>query len=171
MRIARRRPHPIWADPQSPHWWETIVPNFSPQQFVQHFLVSRESFEYICDRLRPALGRRDTNFRFCVPIRKRVAIALWKLATRSAYRTISHCLESASVLCAYVFRRSAARPSRCCFPFTSEPPMLISWWRKPWESTIVVQLMEATFLSWHQMNTHVTTTTGMDGILLFCRQL
>ncbi len=72
------------------HWWDTIVPTFSPIQFIQNFCVSRESFEYICHRLRHILERRDTNYRLCVPLRKRVAIALWKRAIGGEYRSVSH---------------------------------------------------------------------------------
>ncbi|XP_077056092.1 uncharacterized protein LOC143707263 [Siphateles boraxobius] len=88
--IARRRPPVVWAHPRSQHWWDTIVPDFNAQQFLHNFRVSRGSFEYICSRLRPDMGRRNTNYRMCVTIRKRVAIAIWKLATGSEYRTISH---------------------------------------------------------------------------------
>lgn len=52
--------------------------------------MSRESFEYICGRVRYVMGRTNTNYRLWVPFRKRVAIAIWKLATGSEYRTISH---------------------------------------------------------------------------------
>uniref|UniRef100_A0A8C9XNI3 Zgc:113227 n=1 Tax=Sander lucioperca TaxID=283035 RepID=A0A8C9XNI3_SANLU len=55
-----------------------------------NFRVSPESFEYICSHVKHAMGRRNTNYRLCVPIRKRVAIAIWKLATGGEYRTISH---------------------------------------------------------------------------------
>uniref|UniRef100_A0A8C9XPY7 Zgc:113227 n=1 Tax=Sander lucioperca TaxID=283035 RepID=A0A8C9XPY7_SANLU len=76
--------------PRSDHWWDTIVPDFTPLQFMQNFRVSPESFEYICSHVKHAMGRRNTNYRLCVPIRKRVAIAIWKLATGGEYRTISH---------------------------------------------------------------------------------
>ncbi len=36
------------------------------------------------------MERRDTNYRLCVPLRKRVAIALWKLATGGEYKRVSH---------------------------------------------------------------------------------
>ena len=36
------------------------------------------------------MGRGNTNYRLCIPIEKHVAIAIWKLATGSEYRTISH---------------------------------------------------------------------------------
>lgn len=88
--IARRRPPVVWAHPRSRHWWDTIVPDFTAEQLVQNFRVSRESFEYICGRVRSDMGRRNTNYRMCVTIQKQVAIAIRKLATGSEYRTISH---------------------------------------------------------------------------------
>ncbi|XP_029965215.1 protein ANTAGONIST OF LIKE HETEROCHROMATIN PROTEIN 1-like [Salarias fasciatus] len=50
--------------------------------------------------MRPFMEQRDTAFRSCVPLRKRVAIALWKLATGSEYRGIAHLFDvSRSVAC------------------------------------------------------------------------
>ncbi|XP_027011351.2 protein ANTAGONIST OF LIKE HETEROCHROMATIN PROTEIN 1 [Tachysurus fulvidraco] len=87
---ARRRSPAIWAYPRSEHWWQTIVPDFTPQQFLLNFRMAPETFEYICSRVKHVMERRNTNFRLCVSSRKRVAIAIWKLATGSEYRTISH---------------------------------------------------------------------------------
>ncbi|XP_043097547.1 protein ANTAGONIST OF LIKE HETEROCHROMATIN PROTEIN 1 [Puntigrus tetrazona] len=87
--IMRRRTSAVWSYPREHKWWDTIVPAFTPEQFIQNFRVSRESFEYICCRLRHVLQRRNTNFRLCVPLKKRIAIALWKLATGSEYRSVS----------------------------------------------------------------------------------
>lgn len=90
LRIRARRLAVVWAYPRAQHWWDVIVPTFTPMQFIQNFRVSRESFEYICHHLRHVLERRQNNYRLCVPVRKRVAIALWKLATGSEYRSVSH---------------------------------------------------------------------------------
>ncbi|XP_054599295.2 uncharacterized protein [Nothobranchius furzeri] len=51
--------------------------------------MSEETFIFLCNKLRPALQRKDTFFRGCVPLRKIVAIALWKFATGSDYIPIS----------------------------------------------------------------------------------
>lgn len=89
--IKRRRMSPVvWAYPRSYYWWDTIVPGFNSEQFIQNVWVSREFFHYICHRLSRVLERRNTNYRSCVPVRKRVAIAIWKLATNSEYRSVSH---------------------------------------------------------------------------------
>uniref|UniRef100_A0A3Q0RQP3 Uncharacterized protein n=1 Tax=Amphilophus citrinellus TaxID=61819 RepID=A0A3Q0RQP3_AMPCI len=71
-------------------WWDVIVPAFTNAQWVQNFRMSREVFHSLCNKLRPAMERRDTTSRECVPVRKRVAIALWKLATGSDCRSIGH---------------------------------------------------------------------------------
>ncbi|XP_013883252.1 putative nuclease HARBI1 isoform X3 [Austrofundulus limnaeus] len=52
--------------------------------------MSEETLLYLCDRLRPAMERNDTSFQLCVPLKKRVAIALWKLATGCEFRSIGH---------------------------------------------------------------------------------
>nr|XP_054590279.1 uncharacterized protein LOC129154569 [Nothobranchius furzeri] len=51
--------------------------------------MSEETFMFLCNKLRPALQRKDTFFCECVPPRKIVAVALWKFATGSDYRPIS----------------------------------------------------------------------------------
>lgn len=80
----------MWAYPRSDNWGDTIVLDFTPFQFMQNFRVSPESFEYIFSQVKHVMGRRNTNYHLCVPIQKRVAIAIWKLATGGEYRTISH---------------------------------------------------------------------------------
>ncbi|XP_077319420.1 uncharacterized protein LOC143941255 [Lithobates pipiens] len=52
--------------------------------------MSEETFSYLCANLHPAMEKQNTTFRACLPVRKRVAIALWKLATNSEYRSIGH---------------------------------------------------------------------------------
>ena len=57
---------------------------------MDNFRMSEETFMYLLNKMRPALQRQDTNFRLCVPLKKIVAIALWKLATNGEYRSICH---------------------------------------------------------------------------------
>ena len=124
--VARRRSPVVWAHPRCHYWWDTIVPDFTSVQFMQNFRVSRESFDYICSRVQHVIGRMDTNYRLCVPNQKRVAIAIWKLATGSEYRTISHLFGCVIVI---VFRISAARSSKCCSLSTLPALMLRGWWK------------------------------------------
>lgn len=80
----------VWVHKRVDDWWQTVVPSFTDDQWMQNFRMSRETFQYICRRLKPALEKMDTNYRIAVPLQKRVAVALWKLATNAEYRSVSH---------------------------------------------------------------------------------
>ncbi|XP_006639987.2 uncharacterized protein [Lepisosteus oculatus] len=79
-----------WTNIQSTDWWERVVMNeFQPRDWLEKFRMSKDTFFYICTKLKPKLARQDTHFRLALPLEKRVAVALWRLATNVEYRTIS----------------------------------------------------------------------------------
>ncbi|XP_051579062.1 uncharacterized protein gpr132a isoform X1 [Myxocyprinus asiaticus] len=80
----------VWAYPRTSDWWEITAQRFTDDQWLEDFRVSRETFKSICTTVKPALERRDTAFRLCIPLEKRVAIALYKLASTSEYRTVGN---------------------------------------------------------------------------------
>ncbi|XP_077476254.1 uncharacterized protein LOC144089370 [Stigmatopora argus] len=83
----RTRP---WTTVPSTDWWERVVmTEFQPSDWLDKFRMSRETFFFICDKLRSRLTRQDTSFRLALPVEKRVAVALWRLASNVEYRTIS----------------------------------------------------------------------------------
>ncbi|XP_029923749.1 putative nuclease HARBI1 [Myripristis murdjan] len=84
----RRRPK-VWFYPRSSDWWENTAAAFTDDQWLQHFRVSRKTFSYICTTLRPQLKRQDTTYRLCIPLQKRVALALYKLANPCDYKTVA----------------------------------------------------------------------------------
>ncbi|XP_034062531.1 uncharacterized protein LOC117540122 [Gymnodraco acuticeps] len=81
---CHRRPC-VWMLDRATEWWGVIVPSFTHTQWVENFRMSEETYVYLCNKLRPAMERQDTPFRECIPLKKRVAIALWKLATGSEF--------------------------------------------------------------------------------------
>ena len=68
------------------------------------------------------MEKQNTNFRRCVPLKKRLAIALWKLATGSEYRSVGHLFGvSITTVCRCVQEFSVAAeallvPEQICFP-------------------------------------------------------
>lgn len=62
---------------------------FQPSDWLDKFRMSKETFFYLCEKVRPRLARQDTSFRLALPVEKRVAVALWRLASNIEYRTIS----------------------------------------------------------------------------------
>ena len=48
-----------------------------------------DTFEILCEELRPHLQRQTTRFREPIGVEMRVAITIWRLATNIEYRTIA----------------------------------------------------------------------------------
>ncbi|XP_018801281.1 PREDICTED: uncharacterized protein LOC108976541 [Bactrocera latifrons] len=49
--------------------------------------MSRELFKILCNEL-TNIGKRDTIYRQCIPLEKRIAIALFALGFSAEYRTV-----------------------------------------------------------------------------------
>ena len=76
---------------------------------VGKFRISRDTFHFLCDKLRPVIARQNTRFRRCICVEKRLAITLWCLATCAEYRTIGHLFGVARcTLCVIVHNTCAA---------------------------------------------------------------
>ncbi|XP_049268088.1 uncharacterized protein LOC125757050 [Rhipicephalus sanguineus] len=70
----------VWAYPREVSWYETTLPHVPDNVFKENFRVNRATFDYIvsvCESMR----RLDTNMRKAIPLKKRVAIALYRLTT------------------------------------------------------------------------------------------
>ena len=52
--------------------------------------MSQAIFAYMCDELRSAIEKANTEMRKAIPVEQRVALTLWYLATNTDYRTIGH---------------------------------------------------------------------------------
>ena len=72
-------------------WWDTVVElSFKDADWLQNFRMRKRTFAFICNTLSCSLKKEDTQLRRAIPIRKRVGVAIWRLATNSDYRTIGH---------------------------------------------------------------------------------
>ena len=81
----------LWMKERSNHWWEHVVNStFTPQDWLQNFRMSQQTFLYLCDELRSSIEKSNTVMRRAVPTEMRVALTLWFLATGADYRTIGH---------------------------------------------------------------------------------
>ena len=77
--------------PRSSQWWEDVVlQTFREHDWIENFRVSKDTFQYLCDQLRPVIEKQNTNMRECISLKRRVAITLWVLATTVDYRTVGH---------------------------------------------------------------------------------
>ncbi|XP_056466534.1 uncharacterized protein LOC130405474 [Gadus chalcogrammus] len=79
----------VWSYPRPNAWWETTATGFTDHQWLQHFRVSWVTFSFLCGALRRRLKRQDTTYRLCIPLSKRVALALYKLGNPCSYKTVA----------------------------------------------------------------------------------
>ena len=79
--IAQQASPSVWVRSKVDDWWKNVVPSFTDEPWIANFRMSRDTFQYVCRRLKPSLERMDTTYRLAVQLEKRVAVAIWKLAT------------------------------------------------------------------------------------------
>lgn len=81
---------PIWVRNRSPgqNFWSSAE-LFDDEEWKAQFRVSRATFDYLVDRIGPAIRRRRTNYRVPIEPRRRLAITLWWFARSGEYRSIA----------------------------------------------------------------------------------
>ena len=82
-----RRARRAWAWPRNQFWFESLLQgDFVEDWWKENFRTSRRTFEYIVRVVGPDLTKRGTRLRQCIHVNKRVAVALWRLATGDTCR-------------------------------------------------------------------------------------
>jgi len=85
----RRGGLPPWRLPPISRFWEVDVPRFTEAQFQKEFHVSKRTFNYLCNALKPTLMKKDANLRVIISLEKRIAVALALLASKNEYASIA----------------------------------------------------------------------------------
>ncbi|KAK6120394.1 hypothetical protein DH2020_045874 [Rehmannia glutinosa] len=80
----------LWVKSRSNAWWEQVnSPDFPEEEFKKAFRMSRGTFDMICEELESVVTKKDTMLRLAIPVRQRVAVCIWRLATGEALREVS----------------------------------------------------------------------------------
>ncbi|KAG5103408.1 hypothetical protein JHK84_048377 [Glycine max] len=80
----------LWVKDRSGAWWdECNKEDFPEEDFKKAFRMGRETFDMICEELNSAIVKEDTTLRNAIPVRQRVAVCLWRLATGDPLRIVS----------------------------------------------------------------------------------
>ncbi|XP_018455779.2 protein ALP1-like [Raphanus sativus] len=80
----------LWVKDRSRAWWEERSRSDYPEEdFRRAFRMSKSTFELICNELNPAVAKEDTALRNAIPVRQRVAVCVWRLATGEPLRLVS----------------------------------------------------------------------------------
>ncbi|XP_030530454.1 protein ALP1-like [Rhodamnia argentea] len=80
----------LWVRDRSNAWWdECIRPDFPEEEFKKAFRMGKSTFDMVCEELSSVIAKEDTTLRSAIPVRQRVAVCLWRLATGEPLRLVS----------------------------------------------------------------------------------
>lgn len=80
----------LWVKNRSKAWWELCnSPDFPEEEFKKAFRMSKSTFDMICNDLESVVTKKDTMLRQAIPVRQRVAVCIWRLATGEPLREVS----------------------------------------------------------------------------------
>ncbi|KAL4319237.1 hypothetical protein GQ457_18G012760 [Hibiscus cannabinus] len=80
----------LWVKNRSKDWWDKCNhPDFSDEEFKRAFRMTKATFDMICQELEPAVIKKNTMLRDAIPVRQRVAVCIWRLATGEPLRMVS----------------------------------------------------------------------------------
>lgn len=80
----------LWVRNRSKDWWDQCnSPEFPDSEFKKAFRMGKETFDFICSELSSAVAKENTMLRDAVPVRQRVAVCIWRLATGEPLRLVS----------------------------------------------------------------------------------
>ncbi|KAM7513006.1 hypothetical protein LguiB_011881 [Lonicera macranthoides] len=80
----------LWVKDRSKAWWEHCnSPNFPEEDFRKAFRMSKSTFDMICEELDSIVNKKNTALRLAIPVRQRVAVCIWRLATGEPLRLVS----------------------------------------------------------------------------------
>ncbi|NP_001146875.2 uncharacterized protein LOC100280483 [Zea mays] len=80
----------LWVKERDHEWWDRMSSPACPDdEFRRAFRMSRATFEAVCEELGAAVAKEDTMLRAAIPVRQRVAVCIWRLATGEPLRLVS----------------------------------------------------------------------------------
>ncbi|KAL3498668.1 hypothetical protein ACH5RR_041400 [Cinchona calisaya] len=80
----------LWVKNRSKAWWDQCnSDDFPEEEFKKAFRMGKDTFEVICNELSSVVAKENTMLRDAVPVRQRVAVCIWRLATGEPLRLVS----------------------------------------------------------------------------------
>lgn len=82
--------------PSNAAWFDIADTQFHEQQWYENFRVTRDTFQFILNKIEDEITGRDTTMHRAVSAQRRLGIVLYYLSSTAEYRTIAN-LFGASV--------------------------------------------------------------------------
>ena len=87
--FLHRKERGMWEQKREETWFKDVLEDFCNGNWKKDFRMSGKSFRELVALRAPRISKNDTSFRKAIPVEKRVAIGLWRLATENVYRCIA----------------------------------------------------------------------------------
>ena len=98
LKTITKAPRRIWALDRDESWFEDLWGNLHNPDYMdrwrEDFRMSGRTFEKLVNLLCGSLEKRDTLFGKAIPVKKRDAVDLWRLANGNSFRTTSKTLAA-----------------------------------------------------------------------------
>ncbi|XP_056409616.1 uncharacterized protein LOC130330970 [Hyla sarda] len=79
----------IYGNARSSLLWNSVIEKaFTNFDWIESFRMTKSSFCYLCDQLRPVMENIDSETLQAIPVEVRLAMTLWRLGSSCEYRTI-----------------------------------------------------------------------------------
>ena len=93
MPLSSVIPRPIrerrmWMKNRSGIWWDMTSVSEDDDIYKASFRMTKRTFLILCNKLQPYLPRCGRHVRKPIPVEKKIAIALYKLASCAEYRVV-----------------------------------------------------------------------------------
>ena len=89
LKTITKAPRRIRALGRDKGWFEDLWDNRHNPDYMnrwnEDFRMSQRTFENLVNLLLSFLDKRDAHFRKAIPVKKRVAVAHWKLASGNSF--------------------------------------------------------------------------------------
>ena len=171
----KRRPRRFWERPgRVGCWWDNFINDVViPEEWVENFRMSKDSFMSLCYELKPYIEKEVTRLRLPIPFTKRVAITLYYLVDEGRYRKTANAFgvsrAAVSIIVRDVCRAISLHlgPKYIKMPTTDEDVLnAVEAFEKSMVSlNVLEQWMVPMFLLEDHQKTQLTILIGRIGIL------
>ena len=96
-------------------WFNNICNSWEIVEFKRHFRITKTTFEWLCTEIAPLLLQRNNpSGAPRIPIKHKVSLTLWFLATGQSYRTLGQLFALGESTICYIIR-SVLNAIKCHF--------------------------------------------------------
>ena len=86
-------------------WFNNICNSWENVEFKRHFRITKTTFEWLCTEIAPLLlQRNDPHGAPRIPIKHKVSLTLWFLATGQSYRTLGQLFALGESTICYIIK-------------------------------------------------------------------